>query len=155
MSQQSELIPGREAIMKRLLIMVCLWVSLAVPAGASAVITGADAKAIHETVQAQLDAFTKDDAAGAFELATQEKRMLIGSPDNFMRIIREQYDPIYRHIAVIFFEPEIVHGSTIQMVRVTDTHSRVWVAVFWMQQEEDHEWKIDGCELLETTSVSV
>jgi len=117
-------------------------------------ITTADVIAIREAVEAQLHALSNDDASSAFELATQEKRMLIGSPDNFLRIIKEQYDPIYHYQSVIFSRAEVVDGNPIQIVRVADEDGKVWVAVFWMQQEEDSRWKIDGCQLFETSSVS-
>ncbi|MGE5649018.1 DUF4864 domain-containing protein [Noviherbaspirillum sp. UKPF54] len=145
--------------MKRFLAMAGLLAGLLAPWWSSAAavdgITTADAIAIHEAVQSQLDALAKDDAASAFEQATPEKRMLIGSPDNFLRLMKEQYNPIYRHQRVIFSHPEVVDGDAIQVVRVTDSESRVWLAIFWMQQEEDSSWKIDGCQLVETTSVSI
>ncbi len=144
--------------MKRLLAMAFLLAGFAGPWWTSAAaiddITTADAIAIREAVESQLDALAKDDAAGAFELATHEKRLLIGSPDRFLRLIKEEYNPIYRYQRAIFSRPEVVDGDAIQIVRVTDGYSKVWVAVFWMQQEEDSSWKIDGCQLLETTSVS-
>ena len=145
--------------MKRILATAGLVFALGLPwwnsAQAIDAITTADAIAIHEVVQSQLDALSNDDAASAFELATPEKRMLIGSPDNFLRLIKEEYNPIYRHQRVIFSRPEVVDGDAIQLVRVTDGSSRVWVAIFWMLQGEDGNWRIDGCQLLETTSVSV
>lgn len=145
--------------MKRILVIVGLLLGLAGPNWANGepigALTTADSIAIHEVVQAQLDALAKDDAAAAFELATLEKQVLIGSADNFMRLIRERYEPIYRNKVLIFFEPEVVHGIAVQTVRVTDSYSRVWVAIFWMQQDADYKWKIDGCHLLETTNVSV
>ena len=145
--------------MKRFLATAGLLVGLVAPwwnnAAAIDDITTADAIAIHETVQSQLEALSNDDAAGAFEQATPEKRLLIGSPDNFLRLIKEEYNPIYRYQRVLFSRPEVVNGDAIQIVRVTDSYSRVWVAVFWMQQGEDSSWKIDGCQLLETTTISV
>lgn len=145
--------------MKRMLARASLMVALAFPWWNSAQaiddITTADAIAIHEVVQLQLEALANDDAASAFELATPEKRMLIGSPDNFLKLIKEEYNPIYRYQRVIFSRPEVVDGEAVQMVRVTDGYSRVWVAIFWMQQGEDSSWRIDGCQLIETTSVSV
>jgi len=144
--------------MKRLLVTACLLAGLGAPwwntAAAIDGLTTADAIAIHEVVQSQLDALANDDAATAFELATPEKRMLIGSPDNFLRLIKEEYNPIYRYQRAIFSRPEVIHGDAIQVVRVTDSYSRVWLAVFWMQQGEGSVWRIDGCQLLETTSVS-
>lgn len=145
--------------MKRLLATASLLIGLGAPWWNSALaindITTADAIAIHEVVQSQLEALSNDDAVSAFELATPEKRMLIGSPDNFLRLIKEEYNPIYRYQRVIFSKPEVINGDAIQVVRVTDGTSRVWLAVFWMQQGEDSMWRIDGCQLLETTSVSI
>ena len=145
--------------MRRVLVTVSLLTGLWMPwwnaAKAIDDITTADAIAIHEAVQSQLEALSKDDAASAFDLTTPEKRMLIGTPDNFLRLIKEEYDPIYRYQRVLFSRPEVINGDAIQIVRVTDSYSRVWVAVFWMQQGEDSSWKIDGCQLLETTTVSI
>lgn len=145
--------------MKRLLSTAGLLFGLCAPWWSSAWaigdITTADAIAIHEVVQTQLEALSNDDADSAFELATPEKRMLIGSPDNFLRLIKEEYNPIYRYQRVIFSRPEVINGDAIQIVRVTDGNSRVWLAIFWMQQGEDSAWRIDGCQLLETTSVSI
>ena len=145
--------------MRQMLAKASLIIALAFPWWSSAEaiddITTADAIAIHQVVQSQLEALSNDDAASAFELATPEKRMLIGSPDNFLRLIKEEYNPIYRYQRVIFSRPEVVDGDAIQMVRVTDGYSRVWVAIFWMLEGDDGNWRIDGCQLLETTSVSV
>jgi len=123
-------------------------------AGSVAGISIHDAIAIHATVQSQLDALANDDAVGAFQLTTAAKRMQIGTPDNFLRMIKQDYDPIYRHLVVIFFEPQVIDGDAVQVVRVTGSDSHVWVAIFWMQQEEGSGWKIDGCQLIETTSIS-
>ena len=145
--------------MKRFLVKASLLASLCAPwwttAAAIDGITTADAIAIHKVVQSQLDALSNDDAVGAFELTTPEKRLLIGSPDNFMRMIKEEYIPIYRYQRVIFSSPEVINGDAIQVVRVTDGYSKVWVAVFWMQEGDDGAWRVDGCQLLETTSVSI
>jgi hypothetical protein len=146
--------------MKRLLAMAMLLIGLGASWGVSAAepidnITTEDATAIHEVVQSQLDALAKDDAAGAFALTTPAKRMQIGTADDFLRMIKEQYTPIYRPQLAIFSKPEVVHGNAIQMVRLTDGYSHVWLAVFWMQQDEESRWKIDGCQLLETTSISI
>lgn len=146
--------------MKQLLALItALLVALGAPlqicrAGSISEITAADAMAIHTAVQSQLEALSNDDAASAFELTTSAKRMQIGTPDNFLRLIKEEYDPIYRHLGVIFSTPEVIDGDAIQVVRITGSDSRVWVAIFWMQQEPDRSWKIDGCQLVRTTSVS-
>ncbi|RJG06837.1 DUF4864 domain-containing protein [Noviherbaspirillum cavernae] len=118
-------------------------------------ITTADAIAIHAAVQSQLEALAQDDATSAFEMTSLAKRMQIGTPDNFMRMIKNQYTPIYRAVGLIFSRPEMLHGDPIQVVRITDSNSHVWLAIFWMQQDEDSNWKIDGCQMFETDSISI
>jgi hypothetical protein len=115
----------------------------------------ADAQAIQNTVQTQLDALAEDDAVTAFDLSTSNIRVMLGTPDNFLRIIKENYPAVYRHRRALFYEPEIINGLTIQLVRLTDPDNSVWVAVYQMKQEADGSWKIDGCRLLETSTVSV
>jgi hypothetical protein len=146
--------------MTQLLAIVTLLAGLGFPLlgnGAEPVdsISRTDAIEIHAVVQSQLEALAEDDAESAFQLTTTEKRMQIGSPENFMRLIKAEYDPIYRNLRVIFSPPEVLEGNAIQVVRVIDRGSHVWLAVFWMQQDEDAHWKIDGCHLLETTSISI
>lgn len=151
-------------IMKRTIIMVivvvALLIGLAIPLTTHGAeqsdshITAADAVAIHAVVQLQLDALAEDDAVVAFELATPAKRLQIGTPDNFMRLIKENYNPIYRHSRAIFSSPQLVNGNALQIVRLTDRNSQVWLAIFWMQRHEG-SWRIDGCHLLETTSISI
>jgi hypothetical protein len=146
--------------MKRLFAIATLLIGLGAPWGTLgaepiADITPADAIAIRAVVQSQLEALAEDDATSAFELTTPTKRMQIGSADNFLRMIKEQYTPIYRPRLALFSKPQVIDGNAIQVVRLTDDDRHVWVAIFWMQQEEDSNWKIDGCQLLETSSLSI
>jgi hypothetical protein len=112
-------------------------------------------QAIQSAVQLQIDALTKDDADSAFALATTDTRNRLGTPDNFLRLIKEQYDPVYRHRLALFSEPTVVDNEVYQLVRLTDLNNQVWVAIYLMLKDEDGSWKIDGCQLVETTTVSV
>ena len=141
--------------MKRLVMIWLLLFSVGAVADTRDGLTDADAVAIRAVVQLQLDALAEDEAAIAFDQATTERKLQIGTPDNFLRIIKEQYNPVYRHRTAIFSTPRLVHGMAIQVVRLTDGVGNVWVAVFKMERDDGKSWKIDGCQLFETTSVSV
>lgn len=117
--------------------------------------SAADAKAIRSVVQLQFDAFEDDDALGAFALTTQASRIRLGSPDNFMRLVKKHYGPIYRHSAALFSVPQVIGTDTLLIVRLTSHDSHVWIAIYRMEREPDGKWKIDGCHLLGTTSVSI
>ena len=128
------------------------WVSRSAQAAA---VDAGDAQAIRDAVQLQLDAFAEDDAATAFELATTSVRTLFGDADSLLRVVKRQFPPVYRHRDVVFSMPEIVSGRALQLVRLTDAENLIWIAVYAMQQETDGSWKIDGCKLVKTNSVSI
>ncbi|MFC3107108.1 DUF4864 domain-containing protein [Undibacterium arcticum] len=135
-----------------------VWVPMLALAPVSASVSelsAADTRAIREVVQSQFDAFEDDDAPAAFALTTQASRRRLGSPDDFMRLVKEQYGPIYRHRAVLFSGAQVIGADTLLIVRLTSPDSHVWIAIYRMERETDGKWKIDGCHLLETTSVSI
>lgn len=142
---------------RRFIVMLSMLAGLALPflAVAADEITQEDKIAIHTVVQSQLDALAEDDAAAAFALATADSRSRLGDPDTFLRIIKEHFTPIYRHQRALFSTPEMIAGRMLQIVRLTDGDNSVWLAVYQMQREQDGKWKIAGCKLVETASVSV
>lgn len=143
--------------MKRLTLAVAMFVmfgSWAFHAGA-AELRDSEVVAIHRAVRSQIEALVNDDAARAFDLATEDTRSRLGSPDNFLRIIKEKYDPVYRHRMALYSPPQIVLGKVYQAVRLTDLDSHVWVAIYLMHKDEQGTWKIDGCQLVETKAVAV
>jgi hypothetical protein len=118
-------------------------------------VSGRDAQAIHDVVQSQLNAFSEDDAGRAFSLATEHMRSLIGTPDRFLKMIKDQYPPVYRNRLALFSEPERIDGHTVVIVRLTDKDNLVWLAVYELTREVDGAWKIEGCNLIETATVSI
>lgn len=117
-------------------------------------VSRADTRAIQATVQSQFDAFARDDAVAAFALASTATRAQFGTPEKFMTVVKARYQAVYRHRVAFFTDAERVAGGVVQSVRLTDADDRVWVALYRMAQDVDGKWRILGCELLETTSVS-
>lgn len=126
------------------------------PAAAQVVdLSPADVTEIQGAVQSQIEALANDDADSAFELTTAETKSRLGTPERFLALIKEQYDPVYRNRLVMMATPKMVAGSVYQLVRLTALDSQVWLAIYQMDKDPDGSWKIDGCELIETTLVSV
>ncbi len=117
-------------------------------------VSKAESRAIQATVQSQFDAFARDDAVAAFALASTATRAQFGTPEKFMTVVKARYQPVYRHRVAFFTDAEKVAGGVVQSVRLTDADDRVWVALYRLAREADGKWRILGCELLETTSVS-
>ena len=146
-------------MVRRLIFMASLLAIIAMPFSTvrsiAAPLPPDDVAMIQEAIRGQLHALSEDDADSAFELTSPSIRSQMGSPENFLRLIKEEYGPIYRHLVVIFSAPQALGDAIIQIVRLTDRESRVWLAIYNMQRDMTGNWKIDGCQLLQTSVVSV
>jgi hypothetical protein len=107
----------------------------------------ADARAVRATIEAQLDAFRRDDAARAFSLATPGIRATFGDAETFMDMVRSSYAVVYRPSSVTFEAPLIVRGELVQPVRLADAAGRIWLAIYPMQRQADGRWLTNGCQL--------
>ena len=110
-------------------------------------VTPTDARAVRAVIQAQLDAFRRDDAARAFSYAAPGIQATFGSAENFMQMVRAQYAVVYRPARVEFESLMQSEGDVVQAVRFTDAGGQVWQALYPMQREADGTWRIGGCYL--------
>jgi hypothetical protein len=107
-----------------------------------------DAAAVRMVIEAQIDAFRKDDAARAFSYATNNIRLTFVTAENFMEMVRTQYAVVYRPHTVAFDVPvPIDDDELVQPVRLTDDEGRNWVALYPMQRGADGVWRTNGCQL--------
>lgn len=134
----------RAIFLLRLLLLVPFFSPLAASAQAP---HDADKRAVREVIEAQLDAFRRDDAEGAFAYAAPGIRATFGSAQNFMAMVREQYRVVYRPRSVRFDAPRVVDGELVQPVRMTDDAGRTWLALYPMEKQADGRWRINGCQL--------
>ena len=115
-------------------------------------VPAAEARAIRVVVEAQLDAFGRDDADQAFSYAAPSIQQMFGSPGNFMRMVRIGYPVVYRPASVVFLKPERLDGDgldgdVMQSAQMTDEAGQVWVAHYRMQRQPNHTWRIGGCQV--------
>ena len=106
-----------------------------------------DAQAVRKVIEAQLDAFRKDDAARAFSYATPAIQKMFDSPDGFVRMVRAQYPVVYRPRSVTFRSPVRIGADLAQPVRMTDQGGHPWVVVYPMERQPDGSWRINGCQI--------
>ena len=112
-----------------------------------------EARAVREVIEAQLDAFAKDDAARAFSLAAPGIREIFGSAEKFRDMVRSSYAVVYRPASRTFLKPVVEDGTVIFPVQLSDRAGQVWVALYTMQRESG-EWRVAGCQLVPGAAVS-
>lgn len=107
---------------------------------------GAQARTV---IEAQLEAFAKDDAQRAYSYAAPGLQAQFGTPENFMEMVRETYAPVYRPAAVKFLDPQTSDDRVLQPVSISDQDGKAWIAVYSLVRIADTGWRIIGCQLFQ------
>lgn len=116
--------------------------------GETIVLPDADRQAIRAVIERQLQAFLRDDGTAAFSYATPNIQGIFQTPDNFMSMVKNGYQPVYRPQAVTFRDIIDLHGAPAQRVLVVGPDGVPVIAVYPMQRMPDGTWLINGCYLL-------
>ncbi|MBM3533944.1 MAG: DUF4864 domain-containing protein [Alphaproteobacteria bacterium] len=109
----------------------------------------ADKHAIRTAIEGQMGAFRADDGERAFGFASPNIRGIFRTADNFMAMVRNGYQPVYRPRDVRFGDLVAVEASLVQKVYVTGPDGRRVLALYVMEQQADGIWLINGCMLAE------
>jgi hypothetical protein len=134
---------------RALFFCLAVLLPLAAPAAADSEVTSADLEEIRGVIHRQIDAFRRDDAQGAFALASPGVQQAFGTPERFLDTVRMAYRAVYRPSAVAFLELVVMGGDVVQPVQVTDRSGAVWVAYYAMQRQRDGSWRAHGCHLVQ------
>ena len=74
-------------------------------------------------------------------------------PQQFMSMVRNGYQPVYRPRSTQFGVFEEVQGQFVQHVEVEGPDGVSRTALYTMEREPDGTWRISGCVLTESRSV--
>jgi len=109
--------------------------------------------AMQRVIDAQLDAFARDDEQGAFAFASPGIQERFGTAATFAQMVREQYAVVYRPASRAFLQPVVEEGTVIFPVQLSDREGRVWVALYTMQRVAG-VWRIAGCQLVPASATA-
>ncbi|MFN7835023.1 MAG: DUF4864 domain-containing protein [Burkholderiaceae bacterium] len=132
------------AAVSSLLLMAALFASSA------HALPRAELKQIRSVITDQLDALARNDASRAFAHTSPLLQEKIGTPANFLDMIKNTYGVIYRHVSVQFLQQSEQNAAVYQYVQLSDEMGRVWMARYRMLKTAKNRWTIDGCELEQT-----
>src|SRR5262245_4847180 len=77
-------------------------------------VTQADVAEIRAVIQRQIDAFRRDDAPGAFALASPGVQQAFGTPERFLETVRAAYRAVYRPVTLSFLELVVLGDDVVQ-----------------------------------------
>lgn len=107
-----------------------------------------DRAAIQHAIADQLDAFLADDGAAAYSHAAPNITARFPTPEIFMDLVRQGYQPVYRSRSHEFGDLKETAAGLEQRVDIVDAAGEFWTAVYTLQQQPDGSWKITGCFLV-------
>jgi Domain of unknown function (DUF4864) len=107
-----------------------------------------DVQAIRAVIEAQLSAFQREDGPAAFSYAAPSIQQQFGTPEAFMRMVRQGYRPVYRPRQWSFEAMLVQDDDWVQPVLVTALDGRVVVALYSMERQPDASWRVGGVVLL-------
>jgi Domain of unknown function (DUF4864) len=129
--------------MRAFVLLAAALIGLAAPARAADEVAAAQG-----VIRAQVDAFSRDDAAAAYSYAAPSIQNLFPQPDTFMAMVRGSYAPVYRHQSFEFGEARASDGQIAQRVHIVDADGVPYEALYTLEQQPDGSLKITGCTLL-------
>ncbi|MEO1537162.1 MAG: DUF4864 domain-containing protein [Pseudomonadota bacterium] len=108
---------------------------------------------IEATIDAQIDAFLKDDFATAFTYASPNIQGFFGTSERFGQMVRNGYPMVWRPGDVQYLDLRDVAGNLWQKVLITDQSGGVHVLDYQMIQTSEG-WRINGVQILQAPDVS-
>jgi len=136
------------------MMLVALWASLSLLVAATTDVLADDGSSIRDIISRQLEAFKRDDGIEAYAYASPAIQRQFGTPEDFMRMVQQQYAPVYRSAEVEFRNLETVGPSLVQRVFIRGADGEAVIASYFMSQMPDGSWRINGCQIERLPEVS-
>lgn len=136
------------ALVRRLLLCAAILTAGGAVASADDSISPADAAAIRQVIQAQMNAFRIDDWNAAFGYAAPSIQTKFQSPQIFSQMVTGAYQPVYRPRGVDFREVKASEFGPTQEVFVVGPDGVSYLAYYTMEKQPDGTWRISGCYLV-------
>ena len=107
-----------------------------------------DHKSARATIERQIEAFKKNDAATAYAQAAPAIQNMFPSAETFIAMVEQGYKPVLRPRSYSFDAVEDAGEDEIaQGVKLQDEDGADWVALYSLQKQSDGAWRITGCTL--------
>ena len=111
-------------------------------------------KAIERVISDQLQALKAGDGEKALTYAAPGIQDQFGTPENFLRMVRNGYGALLDARYTKFLEGAIIGGNTVQPLRLVLPDDTVLVALYRMEKQKDGSWRISGCVIAPSTVIA-
>jgi len=127
----------------RLFAALCLFLAASVAARA-------DEDAARNVITQQLESFLSGDFENAYSYASPDIKRIFPTLDRFMSMVQSGYLPVLRPGNYAFGQVRMSgDGRIVQDVLIRGPDGTDWTATYFMEQQADGTWKVDGVQLRE------
>ncbi|MER9651983.1 DUF4864 domain-containing protein [Mesorhizobium sp. M0152] len=114
-----------------------------------------EVRAAQTAIDGQLKAFIADDGATAYSFAAPNVKQIFPTVDTFMNMVTNGYPPVRKPRSYSFGKVEETGpGSIVQQVLIVGPDGKDYEAVYTLQQQPDGTFRITGCSLRASNSLS-
>ena len=95
-------------------------------------------------IESQIQAFLDENAELAYSYAAPLIKMKFNSPQEFMYIVKNYYEPVYNPKQFQFIDAKYFEGAIFHQLQVISQKNESFLATYSLIQDEG-KWKISGC----------
>lgn len=114
----------------------------------------AGVKMAQGAIDAQIDAFLRDDNAAAYEFAAPSIKRMFPTVESFMAMVTGSYRPVQKPRSFAFGRAEEVGATVVQQVLLVGPDGKDYEAVYTLERQPDGSYKITGVSLKASNSMS-
>lgn len=106
-----------------------------------------DQVAIRFVIAKQIQAFQNNDRVAAYAIAAPSIQQQFGSAEQFMRMVKTAYRPVYCPRSVMFESLTWIQSRPAQQVILLGDDDQLYRA-FYLMERVKGDWRIGGCYLV-------
>lgn len=115
----------------------------------------AEVKAAQSTIEGQLKAFQAGDGNLAYSFAAPSIRQMFPTPDIFMSMVQNGYQPVFKPRSFTFGDAQDMGGNKIaQRVMIVGPDGKDYEALYQLELQPDGKFRITSVSLRASQSLS-
>ena len=110
---------------------------------------------IKKIIRLQIEAMRHDDWDEAFKYASRDIQLSFGNPKIFRKMVLAKYRIVYQPRLSSFKKIKLVNGIPAQGVYMVDDRGKSAMVVYFMRQDENRNWRINGVQLFPAKKLAI
>ena len=107
-----------------------------------------------DIIESQIQAFQNKNAELAYSFASPMIKLRFNNPQEFMRMVKSYYEPVYNPKQYYFIDSKYFEGSIYHQLQIISQSNMSYLATYSLIKDEN-EWKISGCSVMPMMQESI